>query len=178
MAISLTVLIGAMGYVLHVGSSMSGRIDSQISRVILSELQIARGLQVTLIFGTLLWATFVAATFRRYAAQRRMAEQALQPSEARYRLMFENMGNAVAVYQAVDDGEDFVFRAFNRSAEGMEHVARGEVIGRSVLEAFPGVKQFGLFDVLQRVWRSGTPEQHPVSLYRDNRIAAWRENCV
>jgi len=36
----------------------------------------------------------------------------------------------------------------------------------------------GLFDVLQRVWKTGKPEHLPVSLYKDNKIQGWRENYV
>jgi len=57
-------------------------------------------------------------------------------------------------------------------------VDRKDLIGRRVIEVFPGVKEFGLFEVLQRVWRTGTAERHPVSSYKDGRIAGWRENFV
>ena len=43
---------------------------------------------------------------------------------------------------------------------------------------FPGVKEFGLFDVFKRVWETGNPEYHPISLYKDERIIGWRENYV
>ena len=53
-----------------------------------------------------------------------------------------------------------------------------KLIGKSVTEVFPGVKEFGLFDVFQRVYKTGTPEHHPISIYKDERIAGWRENYV
>jgi len=43
---------------------------------------------------------------------------------------------------------------------------------------FPGVKEFGLFDVFQRVWKTGKSEHHPITLYKDNWIEGWRENYV
>ncbi|MBF0353557.1 MAG: response regulator [SAR324 cluster bacterium] len=43
---------------------------------------------------------------------------------------------------------------------------------------FPGIKSFGLFDVFQRVWKSGIPEKHPISSYKDDRIFGWRDNYV
>jgi PAS domain-containing protein len=36
----------------------------------------------------------------------------------------------------------------------------------------------GLFEVFQRVWRTGESEHHPASFYEDHRIAGWRENYV
>ena len=92
--------------------------------------------------------------------------------------MFENMNTAVAVYEAVDGGRDFIFKEFNHAAEQIEKVNADDLIGKSVLEVFPGVKEFGLFEVFVRVWKTGKSEHHPISIYKDNRIAGWRENFV
>ncbi len=110
--------------------------------------------------------------------ERKQAEEAVQYSETRFKDLFNNMGAGVAVYEAVGDGDDFIFRNINRAAEKIDNISRQDVLGRSVLEIFPGIKEFGLFDVFQRVWRTGVHEQHPISLYQDNRIAGWRENYI
>lgn len=98
--------------------------------------------------------------------------------DERFRQFFENIGSGVAVYDARNDGSDFVFRDFNKSAEKIEKISRDNVLGKSVQECFPSIKKFGLFAVLQRVWRTGVPEHHPVSMYEDQRIVGWRENHV
>ncbi|MBA7714411.1 hypothetical protein ES703_123433 [subsurface metagenome] len=92
--------------------------------------------------------------------------------------MFESAINAIAVYEAVDDGNDFVFRNLNPAADRMEKTKKEDLLGKSALEVLPRVKEFGLFDVFKRVWETGTPEHHPVSLYKDNRITDWKENYV
>ena len=111
-------------------------------------------------------------------SERKQTEAALKESEARYRAMFENISNGVAVYKNVNSGEDFIFVDFNKAGEEMEKVKRGELIGKSVLDVFPGVKDFGLFEVFKRVWKTGKPEDHPISIYKDKRISGWRENYV
>src|SRR5208283_990691 len=115
---------------------------------------------------------------RRRLSELEHVNEALQRSESRFQSLFENMGNAVAVYKAEQDGEDFVLIDFNKAAEKIEQTSRSEVLGKSVLKVFPGVKEFGLFDVFQRVWRTGRSEYYPVSEYKDNRIHGWRENFV
>lgn len=109
---------------------------------------------------------------------RRHAEQVAQEHETRYRYLFEMMSSGAAVYEAVDDGQNFVFKDFNQAGERQDGVKREHIIGKRVTEVFPGVKDFGLFEVFQRVWRNGEPQHFPEMFYQDNRITGWRENYV
>jgi nitrogen fixation/metabolism regulation signal transduction histidine kinase len=107
-----------------------------------------------------------------------LAEIVLQESEARYKGIVTYTKNGVAVYKSVNGGEDFIFVDFNKAGEKIEKVKREDIIGKSIQEVFPGVKDFGLFEVLQKVWKTGEPEHFPVSFYKDERIVGWRENFV
>ncbi|MEW6077348.1 MAG: PAS domain S-box protein [Thermodesulfobacteriota bacterium] len=111
-------------------------------------------------------------------SEAKKTEDALRQSQQRYQAMFNNVPAGVAVYQPVDDGRDFVLIDFNNAAEQIENISREAIIGRKVSDVFPGVKSFGLFEVLQRVNETGRPEQHPVALYQDDRISSWRKNFV
>lgn len=106
------------------------------------------------------------------------AEKTLRETEYRYSEIFENMSNCVAVYKPVEDGKDFVFVDFNPAAEKTEKIKKEELIGKKILDIFPGIKEFGLFDLLQRVNETNQPEKKPLSFYQDNRISGWRENFV
>ncbi len=99
-------------------------------------------------------------------------------SESFYRRLFEHSSSGVAVYEAVDNGHDFIFRDFNSAAEKMDRISRDNVIGRTVTEVFPGIEEFGLLDVFRRVRQTGEPALHPLAYYKDSRIQAWRENRV
>ena len=111
-------------------------------------------------------------------SKRKQVQEVSKGSEARYRGLFNNMSSGVAVYEAVDNGRDFVFVDINRAVEQIDKVKKENLIGKSVLDVFPGIIGFGLFDVLQRVWETGEAEYHPVSQYKDERIIGWRENYV
>ena len=102
----------------------------------------------------------------------------LKEYQAKFKVLFDHVSSGVAIYEARNDGEDFVFVDFNAAAEETEQIKKEELVGKSVLEVFPGVKEFGLFDVFQRVYETGTPEHLPISVYKDERIAGWRENYV
>ena len=77
--------------------------------------------------------------------ERKQAEQKILTSEARYRELFDHINSGVAVYEAVNNGRDFIFRDFNQAAQRIEKINKKTLIGKSVLQVFPGVKEFGLF---------------------------------
>ncbi|MCX8150306.1 MAG: PAS domain S-box protein [Candidatus Bathyarchaeota archaeon] len=100
-------------------------------------------------------------------------------SEEQFRQLFSRMPSGVAVYKAVENGKDFVFVDLNEAAERIEKIHKKDVIGRRVTEAFPGVRDLGLLQIFQEVWRTGKAAYHPCALYRDKRCAgSWRENWV
>ena len=106
----------------------------------------------------------------------RESQEQVKLSDARFRQMFENMSSGVAVYRAVDDGDDFVFVDINRAVEKIENVRREDLIGKLVTEAFPNIREMGLMETFKRVWQSGEPENYPLSFYADSKISGWREN--
>lgn len=109
---------------------------------------------------------------------RKQMETALKESEKRYRELFQNMNSGVVVYEAVNNGDDFLIRDVNNAVESIENVERQKIIGKPLTEVFPGVKQFGLLEVLQRVWRTGVSEQFAAAFYEDEQHHGWRENRI
>ena len=109
---------------------------------------------------------------------RKKSEQAFRESQGKFKSLFDNMNSGVAVYTADNNGKDFIFHDLNKAGEQMEKISKEDLIGRSVLEMFPAVRDFGLFDVFQRVWKTGKPERHPMALYKDERLTGWRDNFV
>lgn len=106
------------------------------------------------------------------------AQKQIRISEQKYKELFDNMSSGVAVYNAVNNGMDFILINFNKAAEKIEKTKSSKVIGKSVIQIFPGVKQMGLLKAFQRVWKTGKPEHFPLTLYKDKRISGWRENYI
>ncbi len=114
----------------------------------------------------------------RDVTEHRNAEKSLKESEERFREVFENMSSGVAIYEATENGEDFTFKDFNKSAEIIDSTPRDKLIGKNVTAVFPGIKDLGLLEVMQNVNKTGKSQLLPVSKYKDERISGWRENFV
>ncbi len=110
--------------------------------------------------------------------ERNQAEAALLASEKRFQSLFNNMSDGVAVYKAMENGEHFIFVDINKKGEELNNVCKPEIIGKSVEEVFPGIKEMGLLEVFKKVWQTGEPQQYPVSLYYDGHLAQWFKNYV
>ncbi len=69
---------------------------------------------------------------------------ALQASEGKYRLLFENMLNAFAFHRIVLDAQgkpvDYIFLEVNDAFERMTGLRREDIIGKGVREALPGIE--------------------------------------
>jgi two-component system, cell cycle sensor histidine kinase and response regulator CckA len=111
--------------------------------------------------------------------ERKKVEEALLASEVQFRELFNRMSSGVAVYEAIDNGADFIITNFNPAAEKIEKVNRNDILGKNVTEVFSGVKPFGIFEVFQRVWQTGNPEYFPPNIYKDEMgLESWRESWV
>jgi len=85
-------------------------------------------------------STQVASTI-----ERKQAEQSLQKSEEKYRLLFENMMNGFAIHKIVlnEIGKvvDYVFLEVNSAFEQMTGLKRENIIGKKVTEVLPGIEK-------------------------------------
>jgi len=159
---------------------MVARIDtSEVYAPLTQTLWLITALVIVLLIGAGLGVSLVwrQQNIRAYKERAEITD-VLRESELRYRDLVNFSKNGVAVYEATEDGEDFIFKDFNNAAERIDKVNKEDIIGKSVLQSFPGVKEFGLFEVFQRVWHTGVPEHHSVAQYRDERISGWRDNYV
>ncbi|MFO7819054.1 MAG: diguanylate cyclase, partial [Halanaerobacter sp.] len=89
-----------------------------------------------------------------------------------------NVNCAVAVFEAINEGENFRFVDLNKKGQEIEDINKEEIINKKVTEVFTGIKEFGLFEVLKRVYKTGKPEEYPIKRYEDERISGYRKNYV
>lgn len=102
----------------------------------------------------------------------------LQIYKDRYNSLFNNIKAGVVVYRSVDSGEDFVIVEMNKEAQLIDSFEKENVLGKRLTDVWPGIKEFGLLEVLQKVWLTGKPGELPISLYQDKERIGWRYNLV
>lgn len=110
--------------------------------------------------------------------ERRKTEDALRESEKRYRELFNYMSSGITVYESFENASDFIIKDINSAGEDIDKIRKEDIIGEKVTIVFPGVTQAGLFDVFQRVWKTGKTEHHAAWYYNDQRISGWRDNHI
>lgn len=116
--------------------------------------------------------------YARDVSERKKIDEHIINSEFRFRELFNNISSGVAVYRAENNGNDFVFVDFNRAAENIEKVKREDIIGRSVLNVFPSIKETGLISIFKKVWKTGQALSQPSTFHKNKKVSGWRENFV
>lgn len=104
--------------------------------------------------------------------------KALRDSEERYEEMFENMSNAVAVFQFSEDEEVFYCKAFNRAAEQIEKLPRSQVLGQPLDRFFSNHESLEVLKVFLHVFRTGEASHFPATYYHNDYISGWREGFI
>ncbi len=94
--------------------------------------------------------TGVVLVFRDQTAER-AAEEALRQSEARYRHTLDGMLEGCQII-----GPDWRYRYVNAAAAGHARQSREALIGRTMMEAFPGIETTPLFAQLRQSMRDRT----------------------
>ncbi|GAB6146741.1 hybrid sensor histidine kinase/response regulator [Desulfocicer niacini] len=110
--------------------------------------------------------------------RQRLDRQRLMLSERRFRGLFHNSLEGIAIYNAFDDGNDFEFIDLNSAAEEILSVSASDLVGQRLTTVFPGVWNMGLMDALQRVYRTGKHELLPAMHYEDGSRSQWIKNAV
>jgi len=112
------------------------------------------------------------------AVERARAEVALQQSEAKYRSLFETMGQGYVLAETVRDANgqavDMRLLEVNPAYERLMGVSAEEARGRCAYEILPGVDRWWL-ETCDRIARAGQPERVE---YQYSRDGGWFEAWV
>ncbi|MCB2197322.1 MAG: PAS domain-containing protein [Bacteroidetes bacterium] len=90
----------------------------------------------------------------------------------------ENSKNAIAVFEAKNNGSKFIIKYLNFKAEEVESVQRNQIIGTDLTESFPSVKRTGFLKTLKSVYKNNKPEDFPAIRLSSGKIIEWKQNYI
>lgn len=106
------------------------------------------------------------------------SQQAIHESEYRFREIFNNMTNGVVIFETADDGDDFIVKDINPAGISQTPFSKEELLGRSIFSALPQIFDTAFLTLLQRVYRTESPEHYPVTKFEKGSVHLWVENYI
>jgi len=86
--------------------------------------------------------------------------------------------NAIAVLETTDNGNTFIIKYVNNSAEKIEGISRKNILGKSIAQCFPSIIKSGLLETLKRVFINGTEEGFVSKSFLGHTITNWNQNFI
>ncbi|MGD9210445.1 MAG: PAS domain-containing protein [Desulfobacteraceae bacterium] len=115
---------------------------------------------------------------KRKIEEEKKAREKLEYLLLRYKGIFNNTENCVAIFRPEKGGRNFRFVDFNRAAESVDNITKKKVRNHLLLDVFPNMKKFGLLDCLRNVLKTNRPKHLTASFYKDDRVQGWREYYI
>ncbi|MFZ1292169.1 MAG: PAS domain S-box protein [Melioribacteraceae bacterium] len=106
------------------------------------------------------------------------AEKLILESKEKFKHLFDNMQNGVAIYCAIDGGENYIFNDLNKAGETLSQIKKSAVINKKVTNVFTKIKKSGFLKIIKDVYKTGTPQHYSEKFYSDGKISAWIDNFV
>jgi PAS domain S-box-containing protein len=111
-------------------------------------------------------------------SERQRSAKELEKSELLFRKMIEHMPDGVAIYQPIENSNDFIFLEVNKHAEIITNTTNKELIGCTLLQKFPNMINSPLLKALLKVRETGESLYLPPFYYKDKEREGWRENNI
>ena len=104
----------------------------------------------------------------------------LKPAECEsiFNEIIDNIDYGLVIIDVIKNGQDFVFKYYNKYGSEIDKVNAKKVVGKKVRNVFPMVDKMGLTKIWRRVYKTGKPEYLPMAQYKDKKLSSWRKNYV
>src|SRR6056297_2717029 len=84
----------------------------------------------------------------------------IELKENRYKKLFNNIDNAVAIFKPINNGENFRLVDVNFRAQSLEERSKKEVMGKKFKELSENREFSELYSIFKRVYKTGKPEEY------------------
>lgn len=107
-------------------------------------------------------------------SDRKKAEEEHQERERLFCTLYKNMSDGVAIYDAINGGENFVLYDMNATGERITRLSKIDAIGKPLTLLFPGIENSAFIEAVRRVWSSGHRENPQIIFYDEHQATQWR----
>ncbi|MDP8255284.1 MAG: PAS domain S-box protein [Candidatus Alcyoniella australis] len=105
--------------------------------------------------------------------EHKQAQVEATEGQRRFKGLFDNLNSSVLIYEAVDEGRNFVIRDINQAGLEVSNKSLDQIVDKLVSDVYPGLEASGLVDLFRKVWLSGEPMRQPLFKYEDDRLTLW-----
>ncbi len=88
-------------------------------------------------------------------AEQKQTEQFILKNWDRHKEIFAYINKGITIYEAIENGKDFVIKDLNPAAEKFDHLKKEILLGKSILKELPESIHFNLFKTLQKIYKTG-----------------------
>ena len=112
---------------------------------------------------------------------RKQIEEAHKINEALFRELYENMISGSVIFTVINDGSkgsDYIIKKINSIGLKMEGKELEEVVGKRFIDIRPNIDNYGLIQLMKKVWETGESGTLPTRIYIDENYSNYYENYV
>ncbi|MBK8943842.1 MAG: PAS domain S-box protein [Ignavibacteriae bacterium] len=106
------------------------------------------------------------------------AEKLILENKEKFKHLFDNMRNGVAIYEAIENGKNFILDDINKAGEKLSKVDKKIIVNKKMSTIFPEAKTSGLFKICQEVYKSGLSQHFPYKVYCNGKIERWIDHYI
>lgn len=112
---------------------------------------------------------------------RKQIEEAHKINESLFRELYDNMKSGSVIFTVINDGSkgsDYIIKKFNRVGLKMEGKTLEEVVGKRFIDIRPNIDNYGLIQLMKKVWETGESGTLPTRIYIDEHYSNYYKNYV
>ncbi len=109
--------------------------------------------------------------------ERKQAEEQIRKSEEKFRSIVESSPTAMYFYH-LDHYDRLIFTGANPASDLTIGISHGELLGKTIEEAFPGLKKTDIPDLYRRVAKNELGSQSFEIAYEEERFSGYYHVCV
>jgi len=102
----------------------------------------------------------------------------IELKENRYKKLFNNIDNAVAIFKPINNGENFRLVDVNFKAQSLEERSKKEVMGKKFKELSENREFSELYSIFKRVYKTGKPEEYFLEINKDEDLEMYQRNYI